>query len=190
VSHAAQLGRATLEQAEAEALAPGPLELVWRHPREDDHPGLADHIDDWHGGRRVHPAFGRYLLIHFASTSLLAETPEGRVAGYLVGFVSPDRPGEAFVHTAAVSPNLRRRGIGRELYRRFETLAAARGARRLVAHVWPGDPIAVRFHHAIGFETRGGTMRLYGTPAFPDHDAPGEDRAVFVRPVGAWADAG
>ncbi len=142
-------------------------------------------MDDWYGGRRVHATFGRFLLAHFASTSLLAATVDGTVAGYLVGFVSPDRQEEAFVHIAAVNPNLRRRGIGRELYRRFGILALARGARRLVAHVWPGDPIAVKFHRGLGFETHGGDreMRLYGTLALPDYDYPGEDRAIFTRPI-------
>ena len=171
--------------AEATALAAGPLGLSWRHPRDGDHPGLVALIDDWHGGRRVHAAFGRFLLAHFGSTSLLAETGDGKVAGYLVGVVSPDRPGDAFVHTAAVNPNLRRRGIGRELYRRFGLLAGARGARRFVVNVWPGDPIAVAFHRALGFEpqTAEGAMKLYGTPALPDYDYPGEDRAIFTRPI-------
>jgi ribosomal protein S18 acetylase RimI-like enzyme len=167
------------------ALAPGPGDLRWRHPVEADHAGLVGLIDDWHGGRRVHGAFGRFLLRHFSATSLLAEADGGRVASYLVGFVSPDLPAEAFVHSAAVNPNRRRQGIGRELYRRFELLAAQRGAERLVVHVWPGDPIAVAFHRGIGFDpqTGPGTMALYGTPAYPDYDFPGEDRAIFVRPI-------
>jgi len=171
--------------AETEALARGPLDLAWRHPGEDDHPGLVALVDDWYGGRRVHATFGRFLLAYFGSTSLLAETVDRKVAGYLVGFVSPDRPEEAFIHTAAVNPNLRRRGVGRELYRRFGILAAARGARRLVVPVWPGDPMAVKFHHALGFEPQGGdgAMRLYGTLALPDYEYPGEDRAIFVREI-------
>jgi ribosomal protein S18 acetylase RimI-like enzyme len=174
-----------VSEAQAEALHPGPGDLAWRHPEDADHPGLVRLVDDWYGGRRVHAAFGRFLLGHFASTSLLADTSDGHVAGYLVGFVSADRPGEGFIHTAAVNPNLRRRGIGRELYRRFELLARARGAVELVAYVWPGDPIAVAFHHALGFEEQGGpgAMRLYGTLAFPDYDYPGDDRAIFVRAI-------
>jgi ribosomal protein S18 acetylase RimI-like enzyme len=173
-------------RVEAEALAPGPSGLVWRHPTGDDHAGLVELVDDWFGGRRVHAAFGRFLLEHFGSTSLLAATPEANVAGYLVGLVSPDHPDQALVHTAAVDPNLRRRGIGRELYRRFGLLARARNATELVALVWPGDPIAVRFHRALGFEPRGGhgAMPLYGTLAWPDYEFRGEDRVIFTRRIG------
>lgn len=171
--------------AEERALTAGPLDLAWRHPLETDHARLVTTVDDWYGGRRVHAAVGRFLIRHFASTSLLAETADGRLAGYLIGLVSPDRPAEAFVHTAAVNPNLRRMGIGRELYRRFEVLAAARGAGELIVHVWPGDPIAVAFHRALGFlpDEGDGSMRLYGTVAYPDYDFPGEDRAVFTRRI-------
>jgi ribosomal protein S18 acetylase RimI-like enzyme len=176
----------SMTQASAtDILAPGPLDLRWRHPTEADHPGLVGLVDDWYSGRRVHAAFGRFLLRLFSSSSLIAETADGKVAGYLVGIVAADRPEEALVHTAAVNPNLRRRGIGRELYRRFSVLAAARGARSVTAPVWPGDPIAVAFHRALGFEPRGGAgaMRLYGTLAWPDYDYPGEDRALFVRAI-------
>lgn len=177
----------TVAQAEADALAPGPFDLSWRHPAEDDHPGLVALIDDWYGGRRVHATFGRFLLVHFGATSLLAETADGKVAGYLIGLISLDRPDEALVHTAAVNPNQRRRGIGRELYRRFGIIARARGARRIVANVWPGDPIAVKFHRALGFEPQAGprAMKLYGTLAIPDYDYSGEDRAIFVRSIGS-----
>ena len=172
---------------ETDALAPGPLGLAWRHPIEDDHPGLVGLVDEWFGGRRVHAAFGRFLVIHFSSTSLVAETAEGKLAGYLVGFLSQDHPDQAFIHTAAVDPNLRRRGIGRELYRRFGRLAQARGASHVIAPVWPGDPIAVAFHRVLGFEpqTGAGAMRLYGTLAWPDYDFPGEDRVIFTRRIGA-----
>ena len=176
---------AALAAAESVALAPGPSDLRWRHPGESDHPRLVALVDDWYGGRKVHLAFGRFLLMHFASTSLLAETAEGKTAGYVVGFVSPDRPAEAYVQAGAVNPNLRRRGIGRQLCERFFTLARARGARNVACPVWPGDPIAVAFHRALGFEPESGpgTMRLYGTLAYPDYEYDGEDRILFRREI-------
>ncbi len=41
------------------------------------------------------------------------------------------------------------------------------------------------FHRAMGFTPADGpgTMNLYGTPAYPDYDADGEDRVVFSRPL-------
>ena len=51
------------------------------------------------------------------------------------------------------------------------------------AITWPGNRISVGFHKAMGFEpsTGPGTQNLYGTPAYPDYDAEGDDRVVFSR---------
>lgn len=159
-------------------------ELRYRRPTEADHPALVTVVDDWWGGGRIRALLPRLWLRHFAGTSWLAETADGRLAGFLVGFLGQDRPDEAAVHLAAVNPNLRRRGIGRELYRRFVDDMRSRGARRVTTVAWPGNRGAVAFHRAIGFEVRkDGATPIYGTPAYPDYDAPGEDRVILERPV-------
>ena len=95
----------------------------------------------------------------------------------------PSQPDEAVVHVIAVDPNLRRRGIGRVLVARLEDEARAAGARIARAVVPPDEPIAVAFFRGIGYrpEDGPGTQRLWGVPAWPDYDGPGEDRAVFLR---------
>ena len=80
-------------------------------------------------------------------------------------------------------PNHRRKGLGRLLYQRFLDDVAGRGVRRVTAVTWPGDRASVSFHRALGFtpDTGPGTQNLYGTPAYPDYDADGDDRVVFSR---------
>ena len=97
--------------------------------------------------------------------------------------MSPDHPDEAYVHLIATDPNRRGRGLGRALYERFFEDARSHGARRVTAVTWPGNRISVSFHRAMGFTPADGpgTMNLYGTPAYPDYDADGEDRVVFSR---------
>ncbi len=171
--------------------------LRFRRPTEADHAPIVHLVDDWWGGRPVRRLLPRFWFRHFASTSWIAEVAAaddaddagqaggraGTVAGFLVGFVSPDHPDEAFVHLAATNPNLRRRGIGRALYERFCDDVRARGVQRVTTTVWPGDRVAVDFHRATGFRAidRPGSRAMYGIPAFPDYDADGEDRVVFVR---------
>jgi ribosomal protein S18 acetylase RimI-like enzyme len=157
----------------------------FRHPVEADHVALEPLLDDWFGGRRVRRFLPRLWFRHFASTSWVAEATDGRLVGFLVGFVSGDRPDEAVVLLAATSPNRRHRGIGRALVDRFEAEVALRGARRLVAWTWPDERPAVEFLQAIGFTSLEGpgTVRLYGVPAVPDFEGEGEDRAVFTREV-------
>ncbi len=157
--------------------------LRFRRPVEADHARIVRLVDEWWGGRRMRARLPRLWFRHFTGTSWIAETEDGRLAGFLVGFVSPDRPDEAPVHLAAVDPNLRRRGIGAALYERFAAEVRARGVRRVTVVVPPDDRAALAFHSALGFrpEAGPGTRRLYGTPAFPDYDDDREDRAVLVR---------
>jgi GNAT superfamily N-acetyltransferase len=158
-------------------------ELVVRRPTPADHPRLVADLDDWWGGRRTRDQLPRFWFEHFAGTSWLAATPDGTVAGFLVGFRSPDRPALAVVHLVGTSPNLRRRGIGRLLEDRFAEQMAATGSHRIEATTWPGDPISLAFHRALGFtiDDGPGTVRRHGVPAYPDHDHPGEDRTRLFR---------
>jgi ribosomal protein S18 acetylase RimI-like enzyme len=166
--------------------ARGPVAVGYRRPIEDDHRTIVGLVDEWAGGKRVHDALPRLWFRHFASSSLIAETADGRLAGFLIGFMSPERPGEAVIVCLAVAPNLRRRGVGRGLVERFAADASARGASRVVTAVWPGDPAAIAFHRGVGFDVEAGpgTQNRYGTPSYPDYDAEREDRAVFRLSLG------
>lgn len=159
----------------------GPLRF--RHPTEADHRPIVDLIDEWWGGQRVHHELPRYWFRHFTATSWIAETPDGRLAGFLIGFLSPDRPGEAHVHLIGADPNLRRVGVGRALYERFFDEARSRGVTRVSAVAWPDNRAAVAFHAAVGFEVdRGpGTRPIHGVPALPDYDGDRDDRVVLTR---------
>jgi len=159
-------------------------DLTFRRPTEADHLPVVRVLDDWWDAR-VHHLLPRFWFQHFTGTSWIAETADAHLAGFLVGFVSPDHPQEASVHLVGTSPNLRRRGIGRALYERFAADAAARAAREVRTAVWPGNRTAIAFHRALGFavDDGPGTRLLYGTPAYTDYDQDGDDKAVFVRPI-------
>lgn len=166
--------------------AAGGGELHWRRPVEADHPAVVALIDEWWGGRKLHHLLPRLWFQHFRGTSWIVEAA-GRPVGFLVGFISPDDPTLAYVHMVATDPNRRRRGFGRELYERFIGDVSGRGVTRVRAITWPGNRNSVAFHGALGFRPVGGagSMNLYGTPAFPDYDYPGEDRVLFERLLGA-----
>ena len=160
-------------------------DIRFRRPVEADHRPLVGKVDEWWGGRAIHQIFPRLWLQHFSGTSWIAEDAEGRTVGFLVGFISPDQPDEAYIHMVATNPNHRRAGLGRRLYEQFFADARARGARRVTAITWPGNRVSVGFHRAMGFAPADGpgTQNLYGTPAYPDYDADGEDRVVFSREI-------
>jgi GNAT superfamily N-acetyltransferase len=158
-------------------------DIRFRRPVEADHARLIGEVDEWWGGRKVHHLLPRLWLQHFSGTSWIAEDASGAVIGFLVGFISPDLPDQAYIHLVATSPNHRRAGLGRTLYERFFADVRARGVRRVTAITWPANRVSVGFHRAMGFTAFDGpgTQRLYGTPAFPDYDADGDDRTVFSR---------
>ena len=157
--------------------------LRFRRPVEGDHRRIVGHVDDWWGGRNLHPLFLRLWFQHFSGTSWVVEDDAGALVGFLVGFITPDHPEQAYIHLVATSPNHRRRGLGRALYEHFFYDVANRGVKRVNAVTWPGNRVSVGFHVAMGFsiDDGPGTQRLYGTPAYPDYESDGDDRVVFSR---------
>jgi len=158
-------------------------ELRFRRPVEADHARIVGKVDEWWDGRSLHHLLPRLWFQHFTGTSWVAEDPGGRIVGFLIGFVSPDRPAEAYIHMVGASPDRRRAGLGRALYERFIEDVRAHGVQCIHAVTWPGNRVSVGFHRALGFtpSTGPGTQNLYGTPAYPDYDAEGDDRVVFSR---------
>jgi len=158
-------------------------EITFRRPTEADYEGITGLIDDWWGGRQLDHLLPRMWLQHFTGTSWLAEGPDGRLAGFLIGFLSPDQPDVAYCHLIGVNPNLRRRGLGRALYERFFEEARAGGRNVVTAITWPANHASIAFHRALGFEveTDPHSQNLYGTPARAGYDFEREDRAILVR---------
>jgi len=157
--------------------------LTFRRPTEADYPAISEVIDDWWGGRQLDHLLPRLWLQHFTGTSWVAETADGRLAGFLIGFLSPDRPEVAYCHLVATNPNLRRRGLGRALYERFFDDARAGGRSVVDAITWPANHPSIAFHRALDFEVQAGpgSQNLYGTPARAGYDFDREDRAILVR---------
>lgn len=170
----------------SDAEAPSnPEGVAFRRPTEADYPGMVRVIDDWWGGTKMDVLLPRLWLQHFTSTSWLAETADGRLAGFLIGFHSPDQADVAYCRLIATNPNLRKRGVGRALYERFFDDALRVGRHEVRAITWPGNRSSIAFHRALGFEVEAGpgSQNLYGSPAQPGYDFDREDRAILVRTI-------
>ena len=166
-----------------------PGRIVFRPPVEADHRRLVSVVDHWFG-RPVRARLGRMWFEHFTGTSLVGETLDPRsadpdlprIAAFLVGFMSPDRPDESVIHLAAVAPEWRRRGFGTAIHERWLADRAADGAVRAVVAIPPDERVAFLFYRSLRFDpVTAGTRALWGVPAFPDHEGDGADRAVLVR---------
>ena len=146
-------------------------DLVLRHAEPADHARVVAVVDDWWGGRSMAAMLPRLFFVHFRPTSFVLEQ-DGRLAGFLCGFVSQTDPTQAYVHFVGVDPALRGRGAGRLLYDRFFATVRELGCTSVSAVTSPMNRASVAFHTAIGFTAIEGGGEAY--------DGPGEDRVRLV----------
>jgi GNAT superfamily N-acetyltransferase len=110
---------------------------------------ILEELDDFWGVERDMAFLHQALYVHeFGETSVLAER-DGRIVGYLLGFVSPD--GDGYIHAVAVRREARGQGLGGRMYERFAQLVSGRGAHRLKAITAPENAGSRAFHEAMGF---------------------------------------
>jgi ribosomal protein S18 acetylase RimI-like enzyme len=140
-----------------------------RPARRDDHAPIVRAIDAWWGGRQLSGLLPSLFLEHFAGTSLVAEDASGTMAGFLVGFDSPDNPGEAYVHFVGVRPDRRGSGLGRELHDRFAHDSKTRGVTTVRCVTSTVNEASIAFHTSIGFEIDGTDAPLAAEGIDDDH---------------------
>jgi len=146
-----------------------------RHAQPSDYGRVIQHVNAWWGGREMAPALPQLFFVHFEGTSFVADTDDGQLAGFLVGFFSQTDPSDAYVHFVGVAPQHRGSGLGRELYERFFATARDQGRTVVRCVTSPANGDSVAFHEALGFEV---------DRIAKDYDGPGEDRALLVKRLG------
>ena len=154
-----------------------------RQIRPSDYRPVISVIDGWWDGRQMADMLPRLFFEHFTDTSFAAER-DGELVGFLVGFLSQSRPGEAYIHFVGVHPAERGRGLGRRLYQHFFAAAEARGATLVRAVTAPVNHGSVRFHQQLGFGIEPGDRDVDGIPVATGYDGDGQDRVRFIRILG------
>ncbi|GLL02260.1 GNAT family N-acetyltransferase [Dactylosporangium matsuzakiense] len=158
-----------------------------RAPVEADHARVLAVLDSWWGGfagadgtRQRAALLPRLYFQHFTDTSRIVED-DGALVAFLIGFLSPARPDEAYVHFVGVDPARQGQGLGRDLYEWFFALARGRGRTVVRAITSAGNAGSHAFHTRMGFVAQPGPRQFEGRPVQPDYDGPGLDRVAFVR---------
>jgi L-amino acid N-acyltransferase YncA len=149
---------------------------------EADFSFVSSHLDKWWGGRPMSAMLPRLWFKDFSTTSLVARDNEGRIVGFLVGYVSASDPTRAYVHFIGVDPGHRMVGLGRKLYFHFRETAVSLGCSTIDAVTSPSNENSLAFHQALGFEAvepDGSTVAPLGSQGFKDYDGIGEDRVLL-----------
>ena len=156
------------------------MSLSIRPIAEDDYAFVISRLDEWWGGRDMVAKLPRLFFEHLGDAGLIAED-DGRVVGFLAGFMSTAKPGEAYIHFVGVDPAARGKGVGRELYQRYFAASRERGAVAVNAMTSPVNRSSVEFHRAMGFAFVPGDAEVDGISYHRDHNGPGGDAVVFRR---------
>ncbi len=122
----------------------------------------------------------RIFFVHFQPTSFALEE-DGRVAGFLAGFVSQTYPHQAYIHFVGIHPEFRRRGLGRRLYQHFfETVRSLR-CTTVRCITSPVNTESIAFHARMGFQVEGVTGEFQGVPCTIGYELNGQHRVCFVK---------
>lgn len=152
--------------------------LVFRSASEADYSHIATALDTWWGSgagmtdtaQRV-AMLPRLFLQHFSDTSTVVYAGQDLVA-FLVGFLSPAQPDEAYIHFVGVRPDRQGDGLGAVLYERFFETARQHDRPIVRAITAVGNVGSQKFHRRMGFTV---------SEPIVDYDGPGGDRVTFVR---------
>lgn len=128
-------------------------------------------IDEWWGGPTT--ALAHPMFFHELGDYALIVEEEGRLIGFLLGFVTDKAPRVGYVHLVGIHPDRRRKGVARALYEEFARRARLQGAVRLKAITTPGNQGSVEFHRANGYDVQ----------LVDDYAGPNRARYVFTRDV-------
>lgn len=160
---------------------PPPCGVTVRNCRPDDHPNIIRVMTAWWGGRDLRAGMPRLFLDHFGDTSYILEDNTGRLVGFLVGFLSPAKPAEGYIHFVGIDPAWRGKGLGRYLYSLF--FDCCRTCHRSIVRscTSPVNSGSIGFHRKMGFRIAPGDAEEGGVPITRDYNRPGDPKVLFVK---------
>ncbi|MFR9749611.1 diaminobutyrate acetyltransferase [Nocardia sp. 004] len=179
------LSPAQLERSRAEnaAAAPGGTPtrndagpaVVLRTPREDDGAPMWRIAKD-SAVLDVNSSYAYLLWCRdFAGTSVVAEV-DGRVVGFVIGFIRPQAPDTVFVWQIAVDQSQRGRGVAAQLLHTLLNSVAAQGVSVLETTISPDNAASIALFTSVAEarEAKLSKRPLFEAGDFPDGHEPEE----------------
>jgi ribosomal protein S18 acetylase RimI-like enzyme len=151
-----------------------------RQLQEADYETIIEAIDGWFHGRQMSHLLPRIFFIHFRPTSFAIEE-DGRVIGFLAGFVSQTYPDQAYIHFVGIEANYRSRGLGHQLYSTFFETVRRMGCTTVRCITSPVNSGSIAFHTRMGFRIEGSNGERHSVPCTINYELKGADRVLFVK---------
>lgn len=119
----------------------------------------------------------------FTNTSLIIESENKKVLGFLLGFISQDNSQEGYIHLLCVIPQCRKKGLAKALMDDFLKILKERGCRKVYLITSPGNKKAINFYHKIGFniDNQGKEIVINGVKAIKNYNGPGEHKLILTK---------
>ncbi|MED3802213.1 GNAT family N-acetyltransferase [Lysinibacillus xylanilyticus] len=151
-----------------------------RSVKSSDYYVISPLIHEWWGGRNMSDMLPKLFFDHFTQTSFVAEK-DGKLVGFLIGFLSQTHSNEAYIHFVGVHPEYRKHNIGKHLYNKFFN-AVKQNNRSVVRCVTSSvNKVSIAYHTKMGFEIEDGDRIVDGLSINTDYDGEDQDRVLFVK---------
>jgi len=157
-----------------------PKEMKVRHTDPSDHPKIINVMEDWWNGRDLTYMVPKLFLVHFCDTSFIIEKDTELIA-FLIGFLSPSRKTEGYIHFAGVHPEYRNIGIGEYIYGCFSQICIENERKIIRACTSPVNRGSIAFHTKIGFEIEKGNSVIDGVQVVLDYNKSSDPKVLFKK---------
>jgi len=160
-----------------------PNGLKIRNSAPSDHRRIIGVLKSWWGGRDLTWMLPKLFLVHFCNTSFVIEKDDDLIA-FLIGFLSPSKSKEGYIHFVGVHPDYRGNGIGRFLYERFFEICNENGRNIVKACTSPVNKGSIVFHKKMGFEISEGDAKIDGVQVTLNYNKPNDSKVLFKIKIG------
>jgi len=120
----------------------------------------------------------------FKQTSLVIEgNGDGKIKGFLLGFISQEEPEESYIHLLCIEPSYRGQNMASKLLGEFIKVVSARGCKKVSLICKPSNTTAIKFYNKIDFLSQKSdkTVEVDGINIFKDYDGPNEEKIIFYK---------
>jgi ribosomal protein S18 acetylase RimI-like enzyme len=155
-------------------------ELNIRNCQPEDHADVIAVVKEWWGGRDLAYALPRLFFDHFNDTSFVVRHNDSLVA-FLIGFMSPSKKKEGYIHFAGVHPEYRKMGLASHLYGLFFDCCRTHDRSIVRACTSPVNTGSIGYHTRMGFAILPGNGVLNGVAVTLDYNRPGDPKVLFQK---------